>query len=86
MKLGGFETRPYIFRAFALLYSFRCLRKFLTVANFPRQRYLLPVALSPLSSLPRDGGDIRGGSFDSWLRLGRARFFAFRFLLFRRLR
>jgi len=40
MKLGGFETRPYIFRAFALLYSFRCLRKFLTVANFPTQRDL----------------------------------------------
>jgi hypothetical protein len=26
-----------------------------------------PVVRSPLSSLPRDGGDVRGGSFDFWV-------------------
>jgi hypothetical protein len=28
------------------------------------ERYFTQVALRPLSSLPRDGGDVRGGSFD----------------------
>jgi hypothetical protein len=48
-----------------MLKSFRGLRKLLTVVN----------GLPPLSFLARDGGDVRGGSFDSfWLRLRRAEF------------
>ena len=40
------------------------LRKFIEGRSLSDETLFTTVVLSPLSSLPRDGGDARGGSFD----------------------
>jgi len=49
----------------AILESLRGLRKFLTVLSFDETLFISIAC--PLSYLPRDGGDVRGGSLDSSL-------------------
>src|SRR5437763_6831927 len=49
----------------AILESLRGLRKFLTVLSFDETLFISIAC--PLSSLPRDGGDVRGGYLDSSL-------------------
>src|SRR5947207_11291277 len=46
----------------AILESLRGLRKFLTVLSFDETLFISIAC--PLSSLPRDGGDVRGGAGD----------------------
>ena len=62
----------------AILESLRGLRKFLTVLSFDETLFISIAC--PLSYLPRDGGDVRGGSLDSSLvaafaALGSLRFY-----------
>src|SRR5438094_753093 len=49
----------------AILESLRGLRKFLTVLSFDETLFISIAC--PLSSLPREGGDVRGGYLDSSL-------------------
>ena len=78
MESGVFETRPssftvsyrlfvvgfFLLRALCtpIVECFRGLRNFLRGSHI-RRNAITSMARSPLSSFPREGGDVRGGSF-----------------------
>jgi hypothetical protein len=49
--------------------AMRSFRKFLMGLSLSNEILFTPVALRPLSSLLRDGGDVRGGSCDFLIAL-----------------
>src|SRR6266487_2215386 len=68
----GHEGAGYVLIVNFVLFVLLCLKVFSVRANFLAGHYysmqMLFAAMvrGPLSSLPRDGGDVRGGSFDAF--------------------